>query len=305
MGLSQLPPLSALRAFEATARLASFKAAAEELRVTPTAISHQIRQLESWLGCRVLDRSPRAVTLTAPGRILHDATTAGFGAIERAVARLRDDQGRRTVLTLSATTAFLSHWLMPRIQDLRRAVPGVDLRLHASDRAERLQAGGIDVAIRYGAGPFAGAIGGPLCQDELFPVCSPALAITRPEHLREAPLIHIDGRSAPSPAPDWARWCVMAGLADADTAAGAHFPDSMLAVQAAIAGQGVAIVSRLLVADALSAGLLHAPFAQRLTGDAYHFLCAPGLEQQRHVIALRAWFDQAMGTARPDHAARG
>lgn len=289
MTRSRLPPLSSLRAFEAAARKASFKAAAEELLVTPTAISHQIRQLEAHLGLRVLNRSPRAVTLTAPGKVLYDATAAGFGEIETAVARLRAETGPTTV-TLSSTTAFLSHWLVPRMEALRQAVPTVDLRLHASSTAEDLRAGGIDAAIRYGSGPFPGAVSVVLCADVLIPVCSPGLAMTSLDDLRRTTLIHIDGRSRPTPEPDWSRWCAQAGVTGVDVHAGPRFPDSMLAVQAAVAGQGVVIVSRVLVADALAAGLLKAPFPQALAGDAYHFACAAELEQRDDIAALRTWF---------------
>src|SRR5687767_6371776 len=118
----RLPPLSALRAFEAAARRASFKAAAEELLVTPTAISHQVRQLEAYMGLRVLDRTPRAVTLTPPGKALYEATASGFREIERAVTRLLAESAPTTI-TLTSTTAFLSHWLVPRMDALRQALP--------------------------------------------------------------------------------------------------------------------------------------------------------------------------------------
>jgi LysR family glycine cleavage system transcriptional activator len=285
----RLPPLSSLRAFEATARRASFKAAAEELLATPTAISHQIRQLEAYLGFRVLNRSPRAVTLTIQGQALYEATAAGFGEIQRVVSRLRAETGP-TVVTLSSTTAFLSHWLVPRMEALRHAIPTIDLRLHTSDVVEDLRPGGIETAIRYGAGPFAGVVSVVLCADELTPVCSPALGLSNLEDLRDATLIHIDGRSRPSPTPEWSRWCAQAGITGLDTRTGPRFPDSMLAVQAAIAGQGVVIASRVLVADALAAGLLQAPFAQSLAGDAYHFACAEGLEHRADIAALRTWF---------------
>lgn len=293
MSRSRLPPLPALRAFEAAARRASFKAAAEELAVTPTAISHHIRQLEAYLGLRVLDRTPRAVTLTAQGRTLYDATTAGFGAIEKAVARLRVTTAP-AIISLSSTAAFLGHWLVPRLAALRQAVPGIDLRLHASDSLVELRPGGIEAAIRYGRGPFSKAASLQLCADALTPVCSPRLGIAQPDHLRRATLIHIDGRSRPLPAPDWARWCAEVGLEGLDTEAGLRFPDSMLAVQAAIAGQGIAIISRVLVADALATGLLEAPFPQALAGDAYHFACAIGLEARADIAALRAWFHDAL-----------
>jgi LysR family glycine cleavage system transcriptional activator len=296
MNRPRLPPLSALRAFEAAARRASFKAAAEELLVTPTAISHQIKQLEAHLCLRVLDRSPRAVTLTTEGKALYEAVASGFGEIERAVARLRAEAAPATI-TLSSTTAFLSHWLVPRMEMLRKAIPAIDLRLHTSDVVETLRPGGIEAAIRYGAGPFPGVVSTPLCADTLTPVCSPRLGISHPDDLRHATLIHIDGRSRPALNPDWSLWCEHAGVTGVDSNAGIRFPGSMLAVQAAIAGQGVAIVSRVLVADALAAGLLEAPFTATLPGDAYHFACAIGLEQHIGISALREWFQQALRTA--------
>lgn len=183
---------------------------------------------------------------------------------------------------------------MPRLAALRQTVPGIDLQLHASDSLVELRPGGIEAAIRYGRGAFPHVASVQLCADALTPVCSPRLGMARLDDLRRATLIHIDGRSRPTPAPDWSRWCVHAGLAGIDTEAGLRFPDSMLAVQAAIAAQGVAIVSRVLVADALAAGLLEAPFPQALAGDAYHFACAIGLEARADIAALRAWFQDAL-----------
>lgn len=173
---------------------------------------------------------------------------------------------------------------------LRETVPTLNLRLHMSNTVEKLRSGGIETAIRYGSGPFPGVVSVVLCADLLTPVCSPALGISSLDDLRGSTLIHIDGRSRPTPKPDWSRWCAQAGITGVDTDAGPRFPDSMLAVQAAIAGQGVVIVSRVLAADALAAGLLEAPFSQTLAGDAYHFACATGLEQRADIVALRTWF---------------
>jgi LysR family glycine cleavage system transcriptional activator len=287
------PPLGALRAFEAAARLASFKAAAAELFVTPTAISHQIRQLESHLGVRVLDRSPRAVTLTVEGRILFDAVARAFATIDEAADRLQQ-QRSAPATTLSATTSFLSQWLVPRLDLLRQAMPHLELRLHASERLVELRPGVIDVAIRYGKGPFANVDAVALRQDAFAPVCSPSLRVAKLEDLQRAPLIHIDGRVAPRPAPDWTRWCEAAGVADLDTRKGLRFSDSQHAVQAAIAGHGVAIVSVVLVADALRSGLLQQPFAPTLPGDTYHFACAPELRDRPAIVHLRDWFRAAL-----------
>lgn len=289
---SRLPPLAALRAFEAAARRTSFKAAAEELAVTPTAISHQIRQLEAYLGLRVLDRTPRSVKLTAPGSLLYTATASGFAKIERAVDQLRANASP-VAITLSSTAAFLNHWLVPRLDALRHAVPGVDLRLHVSNAAERLRPGGIDVAIRYGRGPFTDTISAQLCADAFVPVCSPSLGLKRLEDLQRAKLIHVDGRHQPQADPSWRRWCELAGVIAVDSGAGVRFPDSMLAVQAAIAGQGVVIVSRILVTDALAAGLLVAPFQVTIPGEAYHFVFAPELNKRPEIGRLREWFQFA------------
>ena len=297
MSNRSLPPLAALRAFEAVARRSSFKAAAEELFVTPTAISHQIRQLEAQLGLRVLERTPRAVRLTAEGSVLYEATASGLAEIAKAVAQLRQRQDSMT-LTLTSTTAFLGHWMVPRLGELRRLLPDVDLRLHASDAIVELRPGGVDAAIRYGKGPFAGVASVPLRDDVFGPVCSPGLGLSVPEDLRQATLIHIDGRQVPAPSPDWPRWCAEAGLRDMDTQAGVRFPDSTLAVQAAMAGHGVVIASLVLVADALAAGLLVAPFAPVLRGETYHFACAPELQTRPDVAALRAWLQGVMAEPR-------
>lgn len=291
----ELPPLNALRAFDAAARHSSFKAAAAELFVTPTAISHQVRQLEAYLGVRVLDRTPRSVSLTSAGAELYEAAAAGFADISRVVSRLRKGPTPVT-LTLSATTGFLSQWLVPRLDEVRRLLPDIEFRLHAGNAPVVLKAGEVDVAIRYGRGPFPGAEATVLKRDTFAPVCSPRLKLTRASDLRRAKLIHIDGQRVPRPPPTWARWCAEAGVTGVDTEAGIRFTDGLHAVQAALAGQGVAIVSRVLVADALSAGLLSQPFVEVLRGETYHFVCAPGLSSRADVVALREWFQRNLMT---------
>jgi LysR family glycine cleavage system transcriptional activator len=290
---ASLPPLAALRAFEAVARLASFKAAAAELFVTPTAVSHQIRQLEEHLGLRLLDRTPRAVKLTPDGRLLYEAAASGFAEIAHAVSRLKRGRAHAT-LTLSATTAFLSHWLVPLLADLRRLLPNLDLRLHGADAIVELRDGSIDAAIRYGKGPFAGVEATPLKSDAFAPLCSPRLKLKNIKDLHQAALIHIDGRVVPRALPDWPRWCAEAGVTDVNTRAGVRFSDSMHAVQAAIAGQGVAIVSLVLVSDALASGLLVQPFETVLPGETYHFVSARGPGERPELTALRTWFQQQL-----------
>lgn len=296
MEFRNLPPLTALRAFEATARRASFKGAAAELFVTPTAISHQIRVLEEHLSLRLLHRTSRRVTLTSHGQELYDATAAGFAGIDRAVARLRQ-KPEPASLTLSATMAFLSHWLVPRLDELKRALPALDLRLHAAEDIMELQPGGIDLAIRYGKGPFAGVATAVLKRDAFAPVCSPGLRLSELRQLRDIPLIHVEGRRTPRPAPDWPRWLKLAGVAGVNTEAGLRFNDSQHAMQAAIAGHGVAIVSLVLAADALASGVLVRPFRQVLPGGTYHFACAPGLGARADIVTLCDWFRATLATS--------
>lgn len=289
MAYRNLPPLTALRAFEATARRASFKGAATELFVTPTAISHQIRVLEEYLSLRLLHRTSRKVTLTPQGQELYDATASGFAGISEAVARLRQEP-EQSLLTLSATMAFLSHWLVPRLDELKQDLPALDLRLHAAEDMVELRSGGIDLAIRYGKGPFAGVEAVALKRDAFAPVCSPRLGLSKPGQLRDVPLIHVEGRRTPRPAPDWPRWCKRAGISGVNTEAGLRFNDSQHAIQAAIAGHGVAIVSLVLAADALASGLLVQPFRHVLAGGTYHFARAPGLGNRADIASLGNWF---------------
>lgn len=291
-----LPPLAALRAFEVVARRLSFKAAADELSVTPTAVSHQIRHLEQRVGVRLLDRTPRSCQLTASGRILFEAAAAGFSDIRQAVARLHRS-GSKPSLTLSATPAFLSLWLVPRMRELEKQFPNLELRLHASKAAISFEEGGIDIAIRYGEKmpPAADAV--PLRQDEFIPVCSPALGLTDLRDLRHARLLHVDGYRVPRPAPTWKRWCQQAKVANVDTEAGPRFSDSLHAIQAAMAGQGVVIASSIIASDALSAGALVQPYKNALKGAKYYFVCPATLAAREDVQALRAWFQRGLATA--------
>jgi len=293
MNPRELPPLSALRAFEAAARRASFKAAAAELYVTPTAISHQLRQLEDWLGVRVLDRSPRAVSLTAAGAELYDAVAAGLSEIGRVASRLRHGSAPAT-LTLSATSGFLSQWLVPRLADLHQILPGVDLRLQAAEAIVALHAGQVDVAVRYGKGPYPGVHATALREDCFGPVCSPQLGVSRAADLRRSRLLHVEGQRVPRPAPSWARWCAHAGVTGVNTSAGLRFTDGLHAVQAAIAGQGITLTSLVLVSDALASGLLVRPFPDVLRGATYHLACAPELAARTDVVTLRAWFHERL-----------
>lgn len=288
MNPRRLPPLGALRAFEAAARLASFKRAADELAVTPTAISHQIRLLEDQLGVRLFERRTRQVALTADAAQLYPVLREGFDAFAAAVAAIAARRARRAI-TLSATVSFTAKWLVPRVAAFRAAYPDFDLRLHASDDPVDLHAGVADAAIRYGHGPYPGLVCLPLIDDVFAPVCSPRLGVRAPEDLRAQPLLHVEWRHPAARTPSWRGWCERAGLHGVEVDAGLRYTDDSHAIQAAIAGQGVALLSLALVADDLASGLLVQPFGPTLEGYRHNLVYPDGGPPGAEVAALRDW----------------
>lgn len=286
-----LPPLGAIRAFEAAARLLSFKRAAAELGVTPTAISHQIRQLEAGIGQPLFVRETRKVVLTAAGRSLLPALTQSFDAMAAAFVALR--QPACLAATLSATVAFTAKLLVPRAAGFAAVNPGWDLRLHASDDAVDLGAGEADAAIRYGLGRYPGLTAQPLLTDHFAPVCSPHLGIRRPQDLKAATLIHFEWglQATKVSVPSWHAWAKAAGDSAIDPASGITFNDENAAIQAAIAGQGIALLSVALVAAELKSGALVQPFGPALAGLRYDLVYPQGAENRPAVIALRRWID--------------
>lgn len=284
----RLPPLSALRAFEAAARLLSFRRAAAELAVTPTAISHQVRRLEALLGVRLFERHTRRVSLTPVGRELYPHLRDSFDAMARAFADLVHRDARRP-LTLSATPAFVAQRLVPNLAALRAAHPAIELRLHASEDTVRLGAGGVDAAVRYGRGGYAGLREELLLRDRFAPVCSPALGVRRPQDLAANTLLHFAWHRPAKDAPTWPLWFRHAGLRGATAAPGITFSDEHHAIQAAIAGQGVALLSLTLVADELARGVLVQPFGPTLPGFGYYFVHAADADSHPELAALRTW----------------
>jgi len=286
----RLPPLSSLRAFEAAARQESFKRAAAELGVTPTAISHQIRQLEAALEVTLFMRQIRKVTLTPEGRMLYPALRQAFDAMAEAVETVKRRPARQ-LATLSATVAFTAKLLVPRVNSFRARHSGWDLRLHASDDPVDLHAGEADAAIRYGRGNYPGLTTLPLLRDCFAPVCSPHLGLSKPEDLPGFPLIHFEwGAAAASiETATWPAWKEKAGLAQFDAEAGITFNDEASAIEAAIAGQGVALLSLALVASELMSGALVQPFGPVLEGLSYDLVYPVNAGKRPPVAVLRDW----------------
>lgn len=288
----KLPPLGALRAFEAAARHLSFQRAAEELSVTPTAVSHQIRLLEDTLSQPLFVRRVRGVTLTEAGLSLYPTLRDGLDAFERAVETIRP-QARRRSVTLTATTLFTARRLLPALDAFGRANPDLDLKLHASDDVVDLASGKADIAVRYASGPFDALVAEPLFAERFGVLCDPRLGLSHPRDLLSTPLLHIDWRRRGDD-PDWERWARMAGMTELAAGKGPRFTDDSHALQAAIAGYGAAIGSLELARPELEAGLLVNPFGPILPGEVYHIVATPGAMTTEGVSAVRAWLKTAV-----------
>ncbi|TBU89754.1 LysR substrate-binding domain-containing protein [Phytopseudomonas dryadis] len=284
---SRLPPLSSLRAFEAAARLRSFKKAAEELAVTATAISHRIRVLEEDLERPLFVRKVRAVELTPDGQTLLTATSSGLQTIAAAIEQVR--RPRRASITLSTTPAFATKWLVPRLAAFQAAHADIDLHIHASNLPVDLNAGTADLAIRYGHGHYEGVSATLLLEDHFAPVASPALLARIGQDAGQWPLIHFDWHRPPPVELTWSAWARHTGRSPAALSAGIRYSEESHAIQAAVSGQGVALLSLLLVEDELRLGLLRIAAEPRLRGMAYHVLKANRRPVPDAVSTVEAW----------------
>src|SRR5690554_4370198 len=283
----RLPSLSALRAFEAAARHLSAKRAAEELSVTPTAVSHQIRQLEKSLDVALFVRRPRQLTLTAPGQALLAVLSDSFDAIAETVTKLRRPPARHAV-TLSTTPAVAARWLLPWVCLLREAHPQLDLSIQVSHEAVALDGIVADMAIRYGEGPWPGLAAEKLFDNVFVPTCSPSLVLREPAELVHHTLLHFSAPKAVSPV-DWAAWQRQAKVPGLDVSAGLIFSDETHSIAAALDGQGVALMSRYLIEEELRQGRLVQPFGPELTAAPFRLVYPPERLEEPAIIAVRDW----------------
>ena len=288
MGQRKLPPLSALRAFEAAARHESAKRAAEELSVTATAISHQIRSLEESLGVALFVRKPRKLELTASGRELKEVLEGAFDSISAAVERLRSAPQRHAV-TLTTTPVIASRWLLSWVCMLRETHPTIDLRIHASHDIVALDGVTADIAIRYGDGRWPGMVAEKLLDNTFIPACSPLLGLSDINDLPNHPLIHFHSPSAGTGPVDWAGWQKLAKVPGLDISAGLVFSDETHAVSAAVGAQGVALMSRELIEDELAAGRLVQPFGPEIKVKAFYLVYPESPKSEPVIQAVRDW----------------
>ncbi len=299
-----MPPLNALRAFEAAARHLNFARAAAELHVTPGALSHQIRALEAQLGEALFVRQARGVALSAAGLRLQPGLQAGFALIREACSDWRRRQRDAAVLVLSAPPGFTRQWLAPRLHHFVQAHPNLELRVAASAAYVDLHGSDVDLALRYA--PLDAPARQPdlhwtrLAQDELLAVFSPALGQQQGDELGRLPLLHDEQLAGDPEVPSWRHWLRAAGLpARRATAGGLRFSATEHAIAAALQGAGLLLAHRLLVQDELnSARLVEAmPLGQplRLPVPRAYFLVRSALKPQRAAAqALVAWVMQEL-----------
>jgi LysR family glycine cleavage system transcriptional activator len=297
-----MPPLTALRAFEAAARHLSLTRAAVELHVTAGALSHQIRGLEELLGVRLFERRVRAIALTPTGKLLYPGLQTGFAHIREAVTGLDPAAGER-VLVISAPPGFTAKWLVPRLYRFAGAHPEIDVRVSSSAANADFAADGVDVAVRnlpLGARPDPALVTEKLIEVSVVPVCSPRLVAAhgpfgRAEALRRVPLIHDDTLTHLREYPTWADWFRAAGVDGVDVSRGLRFNSTDHALDAAGEGAGVLLAHDVPAYDDLRTGRLVIAVARKLTtGRAYHFVCPKNRRERPHVRAFRAWLAQEL-----------
>jgi LysR family glycine cleavage system transcriptional activator len=291
-----MPGLSAFSTFEAAARHQSFTRAAEELHVTPAAVSYLVRELETRLGVKLFHRTKRIVRLTDAGEILNGTVASALEDIRRAVERVRSTDGQPR-LKVTTTPGLAMKWLVPRLNGFLEKYPEVDVRVDMSKRPIDFVREDMDIAIRFGDGRFPGLQVDHLMSDTVYPVCSPKLLkgsrpLRHPRDLRHFTLIHVHWQSGGETWPTWEMWMKSAGVTGVDPKRGIHFDQSVMAIQAAIDGQGVALGDSSLTSVDLAHGRLGRPFELALPAPAqfaYWIAVPPHTAQRPLVVAFRAW----------------
>lgn len=291
-----LPPLNGLRAFEAVARHLSFARAAEELHVTPAAVSYQIRALEDRLGVKLFRRLNRAIVLTEAGALALPGVRSGFEELHRAVGRIRKHVRSERVVLVTVSPAFAAKWLAPRLAGFIERHPEIDLRIGANMATVDLPVDEADIAVRYTIGDNEGLVAHKLMNEAATPMCRPELLdgdppLRKPEDLARHTLIHDDAllRFWPG-APAWPQWLELAGLPHLDVGAGPHFNHTDHCIEAAIMGSGVILGRRSLASRDIELGRLVAPFDTDLPfPGAIYIVTTPEKAENPDVVAFRDW----------------
>jgi LysR family glycine cleavage system transcriptional activator len=302
----RLPSLNALRAFWAAARHGSFVAAAEELFVTASAVSLQVRQLEQELDQKLFERTPRGLSLTADGAAILPGISDAFQRLQETLLSNHGGRGQAQILTLSVAPSFATKWLLPRLDRFHATNPGIDVRVLATTELTDFKKDSVDLAIRYGRGGYAGLVSELLMRESVFPVASPKLLAAHggadvESLLRAAPLLHDDSPDQDDTCPDWTSWLKAAGFGDVDAQRGSRFNQSIFVLEAAANGLGIALAKASLVQQDLLSGRLQRIGADNVPIEFAYFLVNPAERLQRPgVDAFRTWLRREIANPLPE-----
>jgi LysR family glycine cleavage system transcriptional activator len=297
--MRKLPPLGSLRAFEAAARHMSFREAANELGVTPTAISHQIHLLEEICGQPLFRRRPRPLVMTDAGERLYPVIRGGFDMFASAIA-LASAGGVTRPLKVTSPNAFASRWLVPRLPKWWEKHPKIPLEIIGTDAVLDLRAGSADIAIRYARRMPADLAAQEIFRDKFFPMCSPELIakvgrrIERAADVLHYPLIHFDWMNRDRDAPTWSLWLATArsvdpAILETNKAWDLSFREELHAIDAVAAGQGIAICSDVVLGRELASGALVKAHSLSLPGYGFYLVSDPNHPQRPNIEAFSAW----------------
>ena len=292
-----LPGTRALRTFEAAARHLNFTRAADELGLTPAAVSHQVKEIEDQLDLVLFTRTSRTMRLTEAGNVLHEASIDALDLLNRAVSRAHKMTRGTALLKVTLDAQFATKWLMRRVDDFRQQKPGIELRFDITYDVRDFERDDVDIGIRFGTGRYAGLCAHRLFDNIIIPVCSPALLasgppLNEPRDLFRHTLAHIDWSRQGVTWPNWSMWMQAAGVDDFDDSRTLVFGSSTDATQAALDGNAVALADFAMVANDLSQGRLVRPFELgiKVAPEFAYFLVYPEtVKDDARIAAFREW----------------
>ncbi|TKB13465.1 MAG: transcriptional regulator GcvA [Mesorhizobium sp.] len=292
-----LPGTRALRTFEAAARHLNFTRAADELGLTPAAVSHQIKEIEDQLDLVLFTRTSRTIRLTEAGNVLHEASIDALDLLNRAVSRARKMTRGTSLLKVTLDAQFATKWLMRRVDGFRRQKPGIELRFDITYEVRDFERDDVDIGIRFGSGRYPGLCAHRLFENIIIPVCSPALLasgppLKEPRDLFHHTLAHIEWSRQGVTWPNWRMWMQAAGVDDFDDSRTLVFGSATDATQAALDGHAVALADFAMVANDLSQGRLIRPFELgiKVAPEFAYFLVYPEvMKDDARIVAFREW----------------
>ncbi|GLQ81766.1 LysR family transcriptional regulator [Mesorhizobium huakuii] len=298
-----LPGTRALRTFEAAARHLNFTRAADELGLTPAAVSHQVKEIEDQLDLVLFTRTSRTMRLTEAGTVLHEASIDALDLLNRAVSRARKVTRGTALLKVTLDAQFATKWLMRRIDDFRGQRPGIELRFDITYDVRDFERDDVDIGIRFGTGRYPGLCAHRLFDNIIIPVCSPALLasgppLNEPRDLFRHTLAHIEWSRQGVTWPNWSMWMQAAGVDDFDDSRTLVFGSSTDATQAALDGNAVALADFAMVANDLSQGRLVRPFELgiKVAPEFAYFLVYPeAVKDDARIAAFREWLLEEAG----------